>query len=134
MLDIYFNPLPRKRENLCRFAVLRSDRYFNPLPRKRENDAPVWTDEHLEISIHSLVRGRTLSEQKQNPALTDFNPLPRKRENHITAKSVMPLFSISIHSLVRGRTRTAHHYQGYAADFNPLPRKRENHRRNSAEP
>ena len=34
--------------------------YFNPLPRKRENDdAPVWTDEHLEISIHSLARWRT---------------------------------------------------------------------------
>ena len=59
----------------------------------------------MSISIHSLVRGRTMKKQEAKNDRRYFNPLPRERENvfikgHSTAKDV-----ISIHSLVRGRTR-----------------------------
>ena len=81
----YFNPLPREREN----STIRKLRgctagYFNPLPRERENQTRIHiSDSNMFISIHSLVRGRTLS--------------------HLHGK--FDRYQISIHSLVRGRTR-----------------------------
>ena len=57
-----FNPLPRKRENLTRYAqTLHTRANFNPLPRKREN-CPLARNKFVE---------------------SDFNPLPRKRENEV---------------------------------------------------
>ena len=79
--------------------------YFNPLPRKRENVDNQNEARKKLISIHSLVRGRTILTQSFWSLAADFNPLPRKRENkslggHNTVKG------ISIHSLVRGRTQS----------------------------
>ena len=59
-VPIYFNPLPRKRENDTIKKALKTDIYFNPLPRKRENAEQFREFEREIISIHSLVRGRTL--------------------------------------------------------------------------
>ena len=58
-----------------------TDDYFNPLPRKRENRRNGSGHiAYVDISIHSLARGRTaLSKKKFQTAY--FNPLPRKREN-----------------------------------------------------
>ena len=56
-----------------------------------------------EISIHSLVRGRTALQRLFGQRKSDFNPLPRKRENPTCG----------------GTSRKSYH-------FNPLPRKREN--------
>ena len=36
---MYFNPLPRKRENVAEIDVSAAEIDFNPLPRKRENVA-----------------------------------------------------------------------------------------------
>ena len=55
-----FNPLPRKRENDVQDISSLMLSHFNPLPRKRENDNLLVTVVVLRISIHSLVRGRTL--------------------------------------------------------------------------
>ena len=81
-LRTYFNPLPRKRENVpYKNKAVRLDCHFNPLPRKRENCFRPGSVFNVLISIHSLVRGRT-------GGLPPF---------HCSD-------SISIHSLVRGRT------------------------------
>ena len=59
---VYFNPLPRKRENTVVGMNKASAVHFNPLPRKRENQQPLGTSTNVEtISIHSLVRGRTFA-------------------------------------------------------------------------
>ena len=55
-----FNPLPRKRENAFNASQSFTARYFNPLPRKRENGGYDQAVSSTTISIHSLVRGRTL--------------------------------------------------------------------------
>ena len=56
--------------------------YFNPLPRKRENHLIVkWVHIRSGISIHSLVRGRTAAPETYQTRELYFNPLPRKREN-----------------------------------------------------
>ena len=56
---------------------------FNPLPRKRENLAiPNDLLKLADISIHSLVRGRTCGNGNILAKIArHFNPLPRKREN-----------------------------------------------------
>ena len=57
----YFNPLPRERENCFRSLLHGQCSYFNPLPRERENSDKVQEyAARAYISIHSLVRGRTL--------------------------------------------------------------------------
>ena len=57
---MYFNPLPRKRENVAEIDVSAAEIDFNPLPRKRENSLLQAKKTQKKISIHSLVRGRTL--------------------------------------------------------------------------
>ena len=76
-----FNPLPRKRENCRETPYLLNKKYFNPLPRKRENGRTTNIQRTDEISIHSLVRGRTVYADVIAGEPSDFNPLPRKREN-----------------------------------------------------
>ena len=124
----HFNPLPRERENEFTGNSERVVPYFNPLPRERENLTAFYAFlQSLQISIHSLVRGRTHGCRRLPQPLRYFNPLPRERENcfrsllHGQCSYFNPLprerendvkrviFSdeyISIHSLVRGRTRT----------------------------
>ncbi len=101
----YFNPLPRERENgvlICDGAV-RSD--FNPLPRERENGSESKHKISVKmISIHSLVRGRTLLTLHMAMNISHFNPLPRERENRPKRQERHGGRAISIHSLVRGRT------------------------------
>ena len=100
-------------------------RHFNPLPRKRENDCRTHRIYHLRISIHSLVRGRTLlGENTLSSFKISIHSLVRGRtqfkRNRISNQS------ISIHSLVRGRTFSAVLLMICGRYFNPLPRKREN--------
>ena len=58
----------------------------------------------VEISIHSLARGRTPESLQCYAYSRDFNPLPRKRENYKLQTIAYYFKIISIHSLARGRT------------------------------
>ena len=66
------------------------------------------------ISIHSLVRGRTVKSTLFPVVTVYFNPLPRERENY--SEGVRKCTGkISIHSLVRGRTPDG--LGGYIVDW-----------------
>ena len=102
---LYFNPLPRKRENNYQKQLIRLCSYFNPLPRKRENGFRCPPAALQLISIHSLVRGRTQFASPRNRTVRiSIHSLVRGR----TALFVWLMYAvrISIHSLVRGRTLT----------------------------
>ena len=79
----------------------------------------------LSISIHSLVRGRTVgtmaSESKKRISI---HSLVRGRTHSGIYKRIIE--DISIHSLVRGRTVWLISVGREIDHFNPLPRKREN--------
>ena len=79
--------------------------YFNPLPRKRENlTVPIIPFSKIDISIHSLVRGRTAGvvyELKEQVAIS-IHSLVRGRTFKNAGYGWLVI--ISIHSLVRGRT------------------------------
>ena len=85
----------------------------------------VSTAEYMDISIHSLARGRTNASIRFRVLTNDFNPLPRKRENirqHIPSAifwnfNPLPRKRENLYDL---RQYQHHRY------FNPLPRKREN--------
>ena len=80
-----FNPLPHTRENNKNSVLSEDSRYFNPLPHTREN----CDDDKLlylnNISIHSLIRGRTNIRSKLFWRYGYFNPLPHTRENENSA-------------------------------------------------
>ena len=78
-----------------------------------------------DISIHSLIRGRTHFVNKNRQTLWHFNPLPHTRENGIQGYT-RRVHDISIHSLIRGRTRCFPLRVGLQRHFNPLPHTREN--------
>ena len=122
-----FNPLPHTRENTQTRTERSKKKYFNPLPHTRENLEMAWkTVKYNDISIHSLIRGRTNCGVHSSSSIPNFNPLPHTRENtNLTPqKYINYLFQstpsyegeradveaemhgdgISIHSLIRGRT------------------------------
>ena len=63
-------------------------RYFNPLPHTRENTSVNWHSLPDSISIHSLIRGRTLSSIINHLFISYFNPLPHTRENAAELKNL----------------------------------------------
>ena len=77
------------------------------------------------ISIHSLVRGRTLDWLLRTVRAVDFNPLPRKRENQTDNHQHQSVYNFN--PLPRKRENEEQpHYRLFWFYFNPLPRKREN--------
>ena len=74
-----FNPLPRKEGDCSNSETRNWSRNFNPLPRK-EGDFHIVTRKCLfsAISIHSLVKRETLTQQNNGKTHHHFNPLPRK--------------------------------------------------------
>ena len=121
-----FNPLPHTREN---FLFLRNDNFilrfqstpsyegelfaivrisnttknFNPLPHTRENKSPPRCFGWLRISIHSLIRGRTLF-HRITKQLDRFQSTPSYEGEHKYHTLLLIHHYISIHSLIRGRT------------------------------
>ena len=146
----HFNPLPHTRENddllnfrliICKFQSTpsyegeqkfrlfhRLQNHFNPLPHTRENEQLATPNTCFEnISIHSLIRGRTTPRRSFSKPFGNFNPLPHTRENDMGETLTKPQkqfqstpsyegepvrgcrgnqeSAISIHSLIRGRTK-----------------------------
>ena len=124
----HFNPLPHTRENGqgCREFEEYST-HFNPLPHTRENGASrpdkslrrefqstpsyegelyieaEWTEQAV-ISIHSLIRGRTVSPTFHFFIIYAFQSTPSYEGEHAIDCLELALAMISIHSLIRGRT------------------------------
>ena len=102
---LYFNPLPHTRENRYNGDNGLSIFYFNPLPHTRENVKPDSVYNSVDISIHSLIRGRTTSLTSLLRRCPPFQSTP-SYEGEPTDDDIDIQFEfISIHSLIRGRTR-----------------------------
>ena len=99
--------------------------HFNPLPHTRENSVLISIQPKWCISIHSLIRGRTILPRSVSDFPKNFNPLPHTRENYNAKMREQDPF-ISIHSLIRGRTRERGSIYFGGGYFNPLPHTREN--------
>ena len=82
----------------------RPDVHFNPLPHTRENLDREKVIQKLNISIHSLIRGRTVARQKI-PRKAPFQSTPSYEGELVPSMSTVPI----------------------ASDFNPLPHTRENY-------
>ena len=100
--------------------------HFNPLPHTRENIGGEANEQNNEISIHSLIRGRTglyhwLWTQEQ----ISIHSLIRGRTTPFFY-AMIKTKGISIHSLIRGRTFPTLPQSWAGGYFNPLPHTREN--------
>ena len=78
------------------------------------------------ISIHSLIRGRTLHRSQRSAVRYIFQSTPSYEGEQATICLSDPPLSISIHSLIRGRTLWTMNVHHNDYDFNPLPHTREN--------
>ena len=64
----------------------------------------VYTSSRLTISIHSLVKRETVSNQVRLQQPEYFNPLPRKEGDVRDGVCIAFMVNISIHSLVKRET------------------------------